>query len=153
MDTLFSKLSPKDVTSLREKLALAEKLEILEKLKKDYEKKLKDINEKIKQVKKGNDVDIKLEKKSTSPPKKSASKGSSKKKTSTASNKKTSSPPKKKNVKIPEDLIKNKKITVKLLRNLLAQNDVYFKTALTKKDLLALVIKQRLKTKLKSAIS
>ena len=152
MDALFSKLSSKDVVSLREKLALAEKLQILENLKKDYEEKLKDINDKIKEVKKGNDVDIKPEKKSTSPPKKSTSK-SSKKKTSTASNKKTSSPPKKKNVKIPEDLIKNKKITVKLLRNLLAQNDVYFKTALTKKDLLALVIKQRLKTKLKSAIS
>ena len=149
MDTLFSKLSSKDVTSLREKLALAEKLEILENLKKDYEKKLKEINDKIRQVKNGNDVDIK---KSTSPPKKSNSKSSSNKKT-TSSNKKTNSPSKKKNVKIPEDLIKNKKITVKLLRNLLAQNDVYFKTALTKKDLLALVIKQRLKTKLKSAIS
>lgn len=152
MDTLFSKLSSKDVTSLREKLALAEKLQILENLKKDYEKKLKEINEKIRQVKKGNDVNIKPEKKSTSPPKKSASKSSSKKKTTTTSKKKTS-PSKKKNVEIPEDLSKNKKITVKLLRNLLAQNDVYFKTASTKKDLLALVIQKRLKTKLKSTIS
>ena len=152
MDTLFSKLSSKDVTSLREKLALAEKLQILENLKKDYEKKLKEINEKIRQVKKGNDVNIKPEKKSTSPPKKSASKSSSKKKTTTTSKKKTS-PSKKKNVEIPEDLSKNKKITVKLLRNLLAQNDVYFKTASTKKDLLKLVLQKRLKTKLKSAIS
>lgn len=148
MDALFSKLSSKDVVSLREKLALAEKLQILENLKKDYEEKLKDINDKIKEVKKGNDVNIKPEKKSISPPKKSASK-SSKKKTSTSSK----SPSKKKNVEIPEDLSKNKKITVKLLRNLLAQNDVYFKTASTKKDLLKLVLQKRLKTKLKSAIS
>ena len=154
MDALFSKLGSKDVESLRKKLALAEKLQFLEKLKTEYEKRLKDINSKIKQVKNGNDVDIdiKKEKKSSTPSKKKASTSPAKKKTS------TKSPPKektktKKNVEIPEDLSKNKKITVKLLRTLLAQNDVYFKTASTKKDLLTLVIEKRLKTKLKSMIS
>lgn len=155
MDALFSKLGSKDVESLRKKLALAEKLQVLEKLKEDYEKRLKDINSKIKQVKNGNDIDIDIKKEkkgSASPAKKKASTSPSKKKTSTKSPAKEKSK-NKKNVEIPESLSKNKKITVKLLRTLLAQNDVYFKTASTKKDLLKLVIQKRLKTKLKSMIS
>ena len=154
MDALFSKIGSKDIETLRKKLVLAEKLQVLEKLKEDYEKRLKDINNKIKQVKNGNDVDIEVKKNktSTSPSKKKASKTPAKKKTSTKSPAKEK-PQKKKNVEIPEDLSKNKKITVKLLRTLLAQNEVYFKTASTKKDLLALVIQKRLKTKLKSMIN
>lgn len=154
MDALFSRIGSKDIETLRKKLVLAEKLQVLEKLKEDYEKRLKNINDKIKQVKNGNDVDIEIKKNktSTSPSKKKTSKSPAKKKTSTKSPAKEK-PQKKKNVEIPEDLSKNKKITVKLLRTLLAQNEVYFKTASTKKDLLALVIQKRLKTKLKSMIN
>jgi len=154
MDTLFSKLGPKDVESLRKKLKCAEQLQYLEKEKKECEKRLKDINNKIKQVKNGEDVDINIKKEknaSTNPAKKKASTSSTKKNTSKSPPKEKSK--KNKNVEIPEDLSKNKKITVKLLKTLLAQNDVYFKTASTKKDLLALVIQKRLKTKLKSMIS
>ena len=41
MDALFSRIGSKDIETLRKKLVLAEKLQVLEKLKEDYEKKIK----------------------------------------------------------------------------------------------------------------
>ena len=127
----------KKIDSLRQELARREKMEILMQEKGKYEKKLKEINELISQLKKGHDVKI---------IKSESSKTSEKSKKNTKSESKSPTKP-----KLPLDYADYKKITVALMKKILKKNDVEFKKSAKKSELVNLIVKKRLKTQLLNA--
>ena len=135
----------KKISSLRQELVRREKIEILLQEKTKCEKRLKEINNDINQLKKGNDVEIvkkevKKEKTSEKAKKKSDS-------TTGKSPGKSSEKP-----KLPLDYSDYKKITVALMKKILKKNNVEFKKSAKKSQLVNLIVSKRLKTQLLNAV-